>query len=191
MHIIAGLHKNRSIISPKGKLTRPTSSKLRAALFNICQFYIEGTHFLDLFAGSGAMGLEALSRGALKVVFVDNHRQCVLSIQENLRNFKEEERGLAICSDAFGFLEKTSMKFGIIYADPPYEALHSSGKESISYSEKILNLVDEKKLLQPNGLLFLEDSNPIEIKERGSLRLKSVRSFGHSTLLEYQNQQNE
>lgn len=187
MHIIAGIYKNRSILTPKGGATRPTSSKLRAALFNICQLYVEGVDFLDLFAGSGAMGLEALSRGANKAVFVDSHRQCAQCIKENLRNFKEEDRGMVICSDAFAFLEKTKQQFGIIYADPPYEAQHQKGGKSIAYSEKVLTLVHEKKLLHPGGLLFLEDSLPIEIKELGSLHLKSSRSFGHSKLLEYQN----
>ncbi len=81
MRIIAGIYKNRNIRTPKGGNTRPTSGMLREAVFNICQASIEKAHFLDLFAGSGAMGLEALSRGAKHAVFVDNHREAIQMYQ--------------------------------------------------------------------------------------------------------------
>jgi len=192
MRITSGIHKNRLIISPKGDQTRPTSSKLRSAFFNICQLSIQDAYFLDLFAGTGAIGLEALSRGANQVVFVDKQRQCTQCIQENLRQFNEEARGTVLCMDVLTYLEKfksESEKFTLIYADPPYNTQIGKNSESLTFSEKVLSLVDEKKILQPNGFLYLEDSTSAfaEIKEWGSLKLKSVRHFGHSQLLEYQN----
>lgn len=192
MRITSGVYKNRLIVSPKGDQTRPTSAKLRAAFFNICQLYIEDAVLLDLFAGSGAIGLEALSRGAKQVVFVDKQRHCVQCIQENLRLLGEEAHGTALCMDVLAYLEKFKSgpeKFTMIYADPPYNAQIDKSAGALTFSEKVLALVDQKKILQPNGLLYLEDSTSAfaEIKEWGSLRLKSARRFGHSQLLEYQN----
>ncbi|MBS4167975.1 16S rRNA (guanine(966)-N(2))-methyltransferase RsmD [Parachlamydia sp. AcF125] len=192
MRIIAGLHKNRQILAPKGDKTRPTSNQLRAALFNICQLYIEDAHFLDLFAGSGAIGLEALSRGAKKVVFVDNQRESIQCIQHNLANLKEEARGQVFFNDAFDYLKESAVcheKFDIIYADPPYDSCLIKKGEALGFSEKILQMVNEKSLLRIGGLLFLEDSRAslAEVEAYGSLRLRSARQFGHSKLLEYQN----
>lgn len=192
MRIISGLYKNRTIVAPKGDKTRPTSSQLRAALFNICQLYIEDAVFLDLFAGSGAIGLEALSRGAKKVVFVDNQRYCIQCIQKNLENFREEDHGQVFFNDVFDFLQESAVcheKFDIIYADPPYNSFFTKKGESLGFSEKILQLVNEKSLLRMGGTLFLEDSSAslAEVEACGSLQLKSARQFGHSKLLEYQN----
>lgn len=187
MQIIGGKYKNRKIQSPKGDQTRPTSARLREALFNICQSSIDGATFLDLFAGSGAMGLEALSRGAIQATFIDNHKECLRAIQSSVDSFAKEEKVEILYGDVFQYLEKLAKRgkqYTIIYADPPYESYHHDR----SYSTKIVELIDQSTLLAPGGLLFVEDaihSQP-HIENLASLTLQSTRRLGRSILLEYQ-----
>lgn len=179
MRIIAGSYKNKSLQTPKGFSTRPTSNKLRAALFNICQQYIEGASFLDLFAGSGAMGLEALSRGAKEAVFVDNSRESAHCIQENLHLLKAEEKGEVICHDALKaihLLEKRGRQFDIIYADPPYEQ---------DYGSKVVDLIDRGSLLSENGQFFIEESKKFSPDQLSNLEIISIRRMGRSMLQQY------
>lgn len=119
MRILAGKYKNRPIASPKGSKTRPTSSKLRGSLFNILQHQMEGAHFLDLFAGSGAVGLEALSRGAKSATFIEKDPSAIRSIKENLKALEEEATVLKC--DLLRNLPKHLGPFDIIFLDPPYE----------------------------------------------------------------------
>src|SRR5437016_7699125 len=106
MHIIGGRYRNRTIAAPKGLATRPTSGALRESLFNICQHYIEGARFLDLFAGSGAMGLEALSRGAGHAFFIDNSRDAVNCLKGNAKKLLVEEQVTIRYGDVFQILER-------------------------------------------------------------------------------------
>ena len=92
LRIIAGAYKGRLLKTPKGPSTRPTQGMLREAVFNICQNEIEGARFLDLFAGSGAMAFEALSRGASRIILVEENRNAIACIRENLSLLKAEER---------------------------------------------------------------------------------------------------
>src|SRR5437016_10865163 len=92
MRIIAGEFKKAKILTPKGDATRPTQGRLREAVFNICQHEIIGANFLDICAGSGAMGLEALSRNAKSATFIDNSREAVQTISDNIKNFQLESK---------------------------------------------------------------------------------------------------
>lgn len=194
MHIFSGVHKNRSLLSPKGQITRPTSGRLRETLFNICQHYVERCRFLDLFAGSGAMGLEALSRGALQATFIDNSKESIRCIQANVHSFKEEDRAKVIYGDVFdqlGKLAKEGHQFDIIYADPPYETMSQISENPIFYSTKLLKTIDEQlinqiHLLAPNGVFFLEESAkiPLENGAFSQLKLKNSRRTGR-TILHY------
>ena len=122
MRIIAGQYRGQRLKAPKGPQTRPTASRLREALFNICQNRIERARFLDLYAGSGAMGFEALSRGAESAVFIDAHKEAIQCIEANAASLQVQSqiqvfRGEAIATLAW--LEKQGDPFDIIYADPP------------------------------------------------------------------------
>ncbi len=191
MQIIGGKYKNRTIHSPKGDQTRPTSARLREALFNICQSYVEGTSFLDLFAGSGAMGLEALSRGASQATFIDNHKECTRAIELSFASFGNAEKADILYGDVFQYMEKLQKRgkqFNIIYADPPYESYQIVNGESQSYSTLIVKLIDEGSLLLPGGQLFIEDavnSQPL-VDNLKTLTLKSSRRLGRSVLLQYE-----
>jgi 16S rRNA (guanine966-N2)-methyltransferase len=194
MQIFSGRYKNRIIKSPKGLKTRPTSGRLREALFNICQGYNEEALFLDLFAGSGAMGLEALSRGARFATFVDNSIESVRCIQANIQNLGVEKQSEVFYGDVFECLQKLAKKgrhFDIIYADPPYyESKEAEGK--LSYSIRVLRAIDQlidqgSSLLSPEASLFLEDASG-SIPEDESFKylvLKSARKMGRSALQHY------
>lgn len=196
MHIFSGTYKSRKILTPKGEKTRPTSGRLREALFNICQEDIEGANFLDLFAGSGAMGLEALSRGAKHVTFVDNSRESIRCIRSNLETLGIERSGDVIYSDVFEAMKKLAKKgsrFDMIYADPPYGNLIEGNQGSISFSGQVLVVLEELMekglpLLKPGGKLFLEDA--LKSMPEGTilkhLICKDKRNMGRSALQQWE-----
>lgn len=189
MHIISGKYKNRILAAPKGSQTRPTSSRLREALFNICQSSIVDASFLDLFAGSGAIGLEALSRGASKSVLVDNSKECSRCILKNVETLKVGDQAKIVCSDVFSSIKKLSgsgYQFDIIYADPPYEMKGNFNGQIISYSQQLLLLLDSLPLLKDGGYLFLEDVfTPEQLQQVPTLKLISERRVGSTHLCEF------
>lgn len=187
MRVIGGEFRNRRLSAPKGSQTRPTSGQLRECLFNICQSYVEGASFLDLFAGSGAVGIEALSRGASHATFIDTSREALTCIRKNVEALGLENRSIILGQDIFQalrFLAKQKKQFDIIFSDPPYR---HEGEFSSSYNEKVLNFVDEHSLLLPSGILFLE--NPLEaptsFDKLKTIILKNSRSLGCSILQQY------
>lgn len=118
MRIIAGSRKGHTIYAPKGQDTRPTGDRVREAAFNLIG-PVEGASALDLFAGSGALGLEALSRGADRAVFVESDRDAVLAIERNLHKLKLA--GEVRQEDALRFLATDRRSFDLVLVDPPYE----------------------------------------------------------------------
>jgi 16S rRNA (guanine(966)-N(2))-methyltransferase RsmD len=119
MRVITGTAGGRKLKSPNGNAVRPTTDHVKQAIFNILQYDMEGRRVLDLFGGTGQMGIEALSRGAREAVFVDSSRTSVLLIRENLKlcGFKAD----VLLTDALSYLQRGE-KFDIIFVDPPYDA---------------------------------------------------------------------
>ncbi len=182
LRIHAGLFKGRVLKSPKSKTTRPTQGVLRQAVFNICQGKVSQASFLDLFAGSGAMGLEALSRGASRAVFVEQDRGASLCIRENISLLHLEEKALLISSDLFIALERLGKKkapFDLIYVDPPYG--------NPTFLTKVLDGVQQQNLLSKEGTIFIEDSShDAEIQyESDALKKVDVRRFGIARLYQF------
>jgi len=167
MRILAGIYKNRTLATPKGKQTRPTSSKMRGAVFNILQNQIEGAHCLDLFAGSGAMGLEALSRGAASATFIERDREAIRCIQQNLKTLGAE--GTVIKADALNGLKRLDKQYDIIYVDPPYDL------EITPLLERL------PAVLAEGGMILLEQSRRAEVHP-AELNLLERRDFGDSSL---------
>lgn len=184
MRINAGIHKGRVLVVPKGGVTRPTFTKLKQSLFNICSQSIVEATFLDLFAGAGGMGCEALSRGSSHVTFVERDKKALAAIHHNLEILKEEERSHIITCDVFEALQRLARakrSFDIIFADPPY------GTKENSLSNDVLKVIDTTSLLKKGGTLFLEDAIEacdltIPLKH---LVLKSERKMGRASLREY------
>lgn len=184
LRIIAGKFKGRHLSTPKADTTRPTQGMLREAVFNICQNEIEGARFLDLFAGSGSMGFEALSRGAAHATLVEQNRQAVLCLKENITALEVSRETTLMSFPAKRALEtlaKQGKQFDIIYIDPPYDM-------------KLGNLGEELlPLLSPNGTLFLEtlhsqktnppDLAPFVLKERRRFGIALLSIF-HSQLIQ-------
>lgn len=123
MRIIAGTYRSRTIIAPKGDATRPTTDRARESLFNILShsFDLEDIHVLDLFAGSGAFGFEALSRGASHVTFVENDRKALEAIAANIKAFDTGKVVTVIRQDAYKWLPGVSGTYDVVFADPPYD----------------------------------------------------------------------
>lgn len=177
LSLIGGKFKGRRLKSPKGSHIRPTTSMVRKAVFDISQAIIEDALFLDLFAGSGAMGLEALSRGAAQATFIDKDLD---SVKENVSLLKVEKQSTLLRGDALLLLKKLKNPFDIIYVDPPYERVPLTN---------ILTLIDEKNLLREGGILFFEEPSPSKEKwENVSLNHlvhKDTRRFGKALLHQY------
>lgn len=177
MRIISGKFKNQKITAPKGLETRPTSSRLRETLFNICQHYIEGARLLDLYAGSGAIGLEALSRGAAWVTFVDNDHEAANAIRTNIKQFNLSSQTSILCGDSLKMAQRLpdlEEPFQIIYLDPPYE----------KWDLALIEYIDHSTLLAPGGYLFVEEAKKPEISLK-NLELISERKTGRSKLFQY------
>lgn len=188
MHIISGKYKNRAIDAPKGYATRPTSSQLRETLFNICQNYIEGTDFLDLFAGSGAMGFEALSRGAHSVSFIDSHYESIRTIKKNMDALGVKEQTHVYNGDVFPMLERFSSlnkSFDIIYADPPYQLETAFHGKVLPVSVWLLKKLDRSSILKTGGYVFIEDALKTLPEEYETLELVSSRRMGRSYLHQF------
>lgn len=182
LRIIAGRHRNRPLRTPKGSSTRPTTSRNRETLFNICQQDIEGARVLDLYSGSGAIGIEALSRGAHEVIFVERDRGAANCIRENLE--KLDESAEVLMMDVLKFLRRTDREgFNIIYADPPYETKTDDGY----LCDSIARLVDAGQWLLPNGRLFIEESKQVTAATQSfeHIALERSRPMGRTQLLQY------
>ncbi|MCR5734427.1 MAG: 16S rRNA (guanine(966)-N(2))-methyltransferase RsmD [Lachnospiraceae bacterium] len=152
MRIIAGDARSRKLVTPPGQDTRPTSDRVKETLFNVMAPYLYADSvFLDLFSGSGAIGLEALSRGALRCVFVENSKIALKCINENIKTCRYEDRSKVLPYDALSALRLLEGKenFDLIFMDPPYNK---------GYEEKVLEMLTDLSLLKEDGLVICESS---------------------------------
>ncbi len=121
MRVITGLARGRRLEALEGEDVRPTTDRVKEAVFSIVQFELEGRRFLDLFAGSGQMGIEALSRGAASAVFVDNSKKSLEITRRNLKTTGLESRARLVHADYYSFLSMNSERFDVAFIDPPYK----------------------------------------------------------------------
>jgi 16S rRNA (guanine(966)-N(2))-methyltransferase RsmD len=147
MRVIAGEAKGISLATPDGMLTRPTADRVKEALFSIIQFDLPGAKVLDLFGGTGQLGIEALSRGAQSAVFVDQREDACKLIRENLRRTKFTEKGSVIRSDYLDYLKRCRQTFDIVLLDPPYAEV---------FLENALKMLTEIDILQSGGIIIAE-----------------------------------
>ncbi|AEE96196.1 16S rRNA (guanine(966)-N(2))-methyltransferase RsmD [Mahella australiensis] len=152
MRITGGMAKGHKLSGPKSAGVRPTADIVKEALFNILAPYIDETVFLDLFAGTGSVGLEAMSRGAREVYFVDNKRQCVQLIKSNVSLLRMSDKAKIILADAIAavdLLSRKQVRFDIIFMDPPYE---------MGYISKVLKAIVSADILNRSGILVVQRS---------------------------------
>ena len=179
VRIIAGKAGRLAIKVPKA-VTRPTTDFVRQAVFSILGPRIEETAVLDLFAGSGAIGLEALSRGAASCVFVDEHRQAEMVIRENLEKAKLTG-GRVVKSDVHAWVSRDTGRYDLIFADPPY-AKTSLDRDHL---KELLGKPHLKERLAEDGLLIAECSASTRSPEGAGWRLVERREYGSSAILLY------
>lgn len=146
MRVISGKYKGRKLDGFTINGTRPTMDRVKMSLFGIIQDYISNSIVLDLFAGSGALGIEALSEGAKHVYFVDNNQKAIDVIKKNISSLNDQNNTI-INNDYQKYLENCKEKFNIIFLDPPY---------STDYITKALSLVKERDLLITEGIIVCE-----------------------------------
>ncbi len=120
MRVITGSARGCRLNTLPGEDTRPTTEKVKEGLFSAIQFEIEGRRVLDLFAGSGQLGIEALSRGAASCIFVDQNPAAIPIIRDNLRRARLEEHAQVIATEAAGYLRRPKERFDLVFLDPPY-----------------------------------------------------------------------
>ncbi len=171
MQIISGIYKNRPLKSPMNEKTHPMGSREKLALFNMLMPYLEDSTVLDAYAGSGALGLEALSRGARFVTFVESSGKVAKTIKENIKSLDEtaEENSEIIVREIAKFQPETD--YGLIIADPPYNNFHPEEIESLA------------SFLKPSGILAL--SHPGDAPTFSGLTLQKSHSYAAATISIY------
>lgn len=147
MRVITGKARGVQLKTPEGLQTRPTTDRVKEALFSIIHFDIPGARVLDLFGGTGQLGIEALSRGAKSAVFVDGSDKACALIKENLKRVKMEGEGRVVRSDYLDYLKRCREKYDIIFLDPPYAEV---------FLENALNCITEIDILQSGGIIVAE-----------------------------------
>ena len=147
MRVITGTARGVSLKTPDGMQTRPTADRVKEALFSIIQFDIPGANVLDLFGGTGQLGIEALSRGAKSATFVDAGEAACRLIRENLKRTRLEQQGKVIRSDYLAYLNRCKEKYQIIFLDPPYAEV---------FLENALKCITEIDILQSGGIIVAE-----------------------------------
>lgn len=186
MRIIAGKYRSRILKSLKGSALRPTSDRLRETLFNVLGGRVSGARFLDIFAGTGAIGIEALSRGAAEAVFIENHKPAVTLIRRNLESLRITTEAQVLTLDALRGLERLAQKhkptdqpFGFVFVDPPYAL-----KEEY---ERTLGFLGSAPFLALGSLVIAEHRRTLELPQRiGRLLQTRILRQGDAALSFYE-----
>lgn len=173
MRIISGKYKGKKLKGFNIEGTRPTMDRVKESLFSMIQNYLPESIVLDLFSGSGALGLEAVSNGAKECYLIDNNIEAIKTIKDNSQNFEEKLNIIHI--DYKKFLKTTDKKFDIIFLDPPYQE---------NQLDKSLRIIEERKLLNKNGIVICEYEvgNP-----HTNLELIKEKTYGPKKIKIYKN----
>ena len=180
MRVITGSARGVRLKTPEGLDTRPTTERVKEALFSAIQFEIEGRRVLDLFAGSGQLGIEALSRGAERAVFVDAGKNAAALVKENLRRSKLTDKAQVVQTDYLSYLSRCREKFGLIFLDPPYAE---------NFLENALEKIVEFDILSSSGIIVAERPEGKELPQEfeGYTRSRDYR-YGITLITLYRKQ---
>ena len=175
MRVITGTARGRRLVTLEGDDVRPTTDKVKESLFNIIQFDVEGSLFLDLFAGCGQIGIEALSRGARQAVFVDKSKKSIDVIKQNLKTTGFEKNASVVNSDSLAFLSRRAEKYDIVFIDPPY--LTGLLQDAL---ERVVPCMIE------SGIIICESPVKDELPEKvGKFEVFKKYSYGKTMLTTY------
>lgn len=181
MRVITGTARGMNLLTLPGEDVRPTTDRVKEAMFSIIQFEVEGSQVLDLFAGSGQLGIEALSRGAGYVTFVDSARESINCIKTNLQKTNLKTNSCVVQTDAFSFLKTSAGMFDIAFLDPPY---------SQGLLQKALPLVASR--MNPNGVIMCEHPYGEEMPDKaGDFDLYREYKYGKLALTVYRKKEDE
>lgn len=150
LRVIAGELRGRALATVEGRAVRPSSGLVRGAIFNVLQGLAEGAEVLDLYAGSGALGIEALSRGARRAVLVERDARSLEALRRNVAALKVSDRAAVVNRDALSYLADCGERFDLVLADPPYDQ---------KVAGDILRVVADRKLLCEDGVLVIQQSS--------------------------------
>lgn len=173
MKIISGKYKGRNIVGFDIVGTRPTMDRVKESLFAMIQNYIDNSNCLDLFAGSGNLGLEAMSEGASNCTFIDSNKVAVKTINENLAKLNIEN-GKVYLKDFRAFLKETNDKYDLIFIDPPYKT---------GFIKDALILIEKYDLLMDNGLVILESDSKDKLNYSDYYRPFKEKKYGDKFIL--------
>ena len=176
MRITAGKFKNKQVKTVESALIRPTLSKIRESIFNVLQNEISGAVFLDLFAGSGIVGIEAASRGADEVIFIEKNPRHYKLLRENLNGLDFKNK--TFLGDSTIVIEKFNENyFDVIFSDPPYKT---------DLNNKIIEIISEKKLLKSGGILIIEcnkEGNFLETLTAAGFEITKEKTYGDTKVI--------
>ena len=183
MRIIAGSRRGRKVFSvPRDKFVKPISARIRQSLFDILRPYVTGAVFLDLYAGCGTVGLEALSRGASKAVFVEKDGQCLKVIERNIAALGFAEQAKALKADVLTGLKWLEhfadyKGYDIVFMGPPYR---TEDNLPLAFSMKTLELLAEARITSPNALIVVQHFKKEEVSAPAGLELTRREKYGDS-----------
>ncbi len=187
MRVISGKYKGRRLVTPKDLSVRPTSDRVKESVFSIINHKVQKSNFFDLCSGTGNMGIEALSRGADKVTFLDHNRKCHRLIEMNLTKCGLDKKSPQMklihngIEHGIAILKKSSELYDLIYFDPPYDAgLYTKG----------LSYISDAGLLEPTGLVIVEHDKSIDLPDNVGLLIRDrQKQYGntHVTFFRHKN----
>ena len=177
MRVITGSARGRRLRELEGLETRPTTDRVKESMFNILQFDIEGSRVLDLFAGTGQLGIEALSRGAAAAVFVEQRRDAAALVRDNLRLTGLADRARVVNGEALSYLASAGERFDLVFLDPPYAA---------GLWKPVLEAVSRFDILSDHGIIICESPQDEALPEAvGSCRVHRTYRYGRIRLTTY------
>lgn len=173
MRVIAGRFRGRRLRTVDGLSVRPATDRVRQTIFDMLatRLELDGAEVLDLFAGSGSLGFEALSRGAGRVTFVESRRDAADCIEANARTLECLPQTAILEADAFGFALATSGQYDLVFADPPY---------AFPRTAELPGLIFGRGLVRPGGLLLIEHAADLRFPESGACSIGPVKKFGRT-----------
>ena len=183
MRVITGSARGMALKAPKGMDTRPTMDQVKEGIFSAIQFEVEGRRVLDLFAGSGQMGIEALSRGAKSAVFVDMREDACKVVRENLAKTRLEQNARVVRADYLSYLASARKTFDLIFLDPPYAEV---------FLENSLKRISEIDILSDSGIIITERPYAKELPAEipGLLRYRDYR-YGKAAVTIYRKERRQ
>jgi len=182
MRVIAGSWKGRRLKPVKGTKTRPTAEKVKGAIFNILGDKVLDSRVLDLFAGTGSLSIEALSRGAAGAVLVEKNNSACEVINQNLQLVEAQEKSKLHKMDVFTFLNQNTEEFDLIFLDPPYRQ---------GMVPRVISHLNGHSVLKPNGVIIIETASDEKIDGLGLFEIRISREYGDTKLWFFQGTEGE